>query len=740
MSRVLGMPIAAIKPHHGVPTLFLEGEPVFLSTLWVVRPTAGHWGHAEESWPLPRGGNSDTAQRTAETGLFIYTFEIGKEWCGPGPGHAGDYDFSDLGPGMQRIIDTDPRARFYLQVHLEPGRWWAEQHPDECEVTSEGWQPDPSYASVLWRDEAKAFLRALIAHLKKVGLAERVILYQVGAGETTEWTRFSSSGAEPCGDYSRPMRIHFQQFLRERYGHDIAALRAAWHEPDCTFNTVETPSVDEQLQTNAYSFRDPRLERRVIDYFSCLAELCSGLVIDFCATVKEATGGNALAGAMYGYTMTCNYNETFYSQGKHAPTEYSHNQRGGHLGVRRVLQSPFVDFLSSPLSYGFRGLGGDGPSALLSDSVQLHGKMCLIQDDSRLHDCPYPEQYGKTRSTAESLAILRRNFNLVVTHGDGNWRSPLREEALRAQSRQFNAIARFALDTDRTSCAEIAVLVDEESFFYQSVRYNLDLSNISHQCLQGMARLGAPFGLYHLDDYLDGLLPPHKLYMFLNAFHLDDHRRRKLARAVRQDGQVAAWLYAPGYLNGEGAVEHMREVSGFTFGSYPLPWPPFMHITDFTHPITAHLPQDLIWGCTHAVAPTFYLDDPEAHVLGRVVFGQGSCLPGMGVKVFDDWTSVYLAVPNVPAPVLRGLARFAGVHLYSEDGDVLHVSPQLLGVHTVAGGARTFHLPRRVELVYNLYEGRPVATDTDCFSVVLPPASTALYYTGEAVSCPGSAG
>ena len=87
---------AEVRFHNGAPTFFLDGQPEFLSLLWVVRPTADHWGHAEESWPLPREGHSDTAQRTAATGLFLYTFDVGREWCGPGPGRTDPYDFSDL--------------------------------------------------------------------------------------------------------------------------------------------------------------------------------------------------------------------------------------------------------------------------------------------------------------------------------------------------------------------------------------------------------------------------------------------------------------------------------------------------------------------------------------------------------------------------------------------------------------------------------------------------------------------
>ncbi len=80
--------------------------------------------------------------------------------------------------------------------------------------------------------------------------------------------------------------------------------------------------------------------------------------------------------------------------------------------------------------------------------------------------------------------------------------------------------------------------------------------------------------------------------------------------------------------------------------------------------------------------------------------------------------------------MLRGLAQFAGVHLYNEAGDVLYATSQLLSVHTVAGGHRTFYLPKEAEVVYDLFEKRTVVEHTDQFEVNLPPRSTTLYYTG----------
>ena len=115
----------------------------------------------------------------------------------------------------------------------------------------------------------------------------------------------------------------------------------------------------------------------------------------------------------------------------------------------------------------------------------------------------------------------------------------------------------------------------------------------------------------------------------------------------------------------------------------------------------------------------------------------GRCQPGFGVKSFPvglqgegTWTSVYVATPSVPAPVLRGIARYAGVHLYNEGGDVLYATPDLLAVHTVAGGQREFRLPCKVEVIYDLFNRCELARDSESFQTQLAPASTAMFYTG----------
>jgi hypothetical protein len=485
-------------------------------------------------------------------------------------------------------------------------------------------------------------------------------------------------------------------------------------------------------------FRDPARERNVIDYYQCLAELCADALCSFCRVVKEETNGEKLTGAFFGYLMDLAWNVNFFGA-PHDGADYSTIQRCGHLGLRRVLRSPDVDFLVSPYGYAFRGLGGDGQAMQPSESVRLHGKLYLFEEDTLMHNRFEPD--GRMQPIEHTLAIYKRNFGYCLTHGHGmTWLqsstfpeyAEIEPEADALQS-QMQRIGTWALRLDRAPQAEIAVLADDESYFYTTIRNTLSLPGVFYQRVIDLPRIGAPHDTYLLDDLVEGRIPLHKLYIFLNAWRLDDVSRAKLKAQLQQHRATAVWVYAAGYLNDAPALDNMADLTGITFEKGDNAWAMQMHITDFDHPITRGLPQDLFWGTHSALGPAFHARDAEARTLGQVVTVLGRCKPGFVLKEFADWRSIWLAAPGIPAPVLRGIARDAGVHLYSDAGDVLHASKSLLSVHTVSGGPRTFRLPGRVEVVFDLYHGQVLARDADAFCVELPPASSALFYTGSEV-------
>ena len=716
-----------IKMHNGTPTPFVDDEPTFASSLW---PTA----------PEPDGyASARVAARFAEAGIHLHALDVGSrgiavEWCGPRPGQTDHFDFSTLEARLGRVLDADPEARFHFRIHIETRQWWEELYPGECERGTGGERLHQSYASGVWREQAEDFLQRYIAAVKSIGLADRVFAYQVLTGSAGEWVKGESSMKSLCGDFSEPMRRYFRTWLRRLYVDD-EALRSAWGDAKVTLETAEVPTAGEQLTTKHHTFRDPTREQKTIDYYRCFADLCAGLVDDFCRTIKRATNDNVLAGVFFGYLMELAWNASFFTDGYES--EIATTQRSGHLGLGRILRSPHVDFIVSPYSYGFRGIGGHGAAMPPIDSLRLHGKLYIYEDDTRTHLAPPDVGYGRVKSLSDSEAVLKRNMAEVLTRGMGIWWNGRAdhidadiEPAFRPLLKRFHELGTFATRLDRTPGAEVAVLLDDESFFYESVYNDLDLPLIFQQRLWGLPRMGAPVDTYLLQDLVEGRLPDYKLYIFLNAFRLDQERRAVLARELRRDGRVALWIYAPGYIEEAPGLAHMTDLTGLQFSKGEHPWGPLVHIVDFDHEITRDLTQDLFWGTNSRLGPVFHIEDPKARVLGDAVYSQGRCKPGFGVVEFTDWASVYSAAPNLPASVLRGVARYAGVHLYSDAGDVLYATPELLGVHTVSGGEREFRLPRPAEVVYELFEEREVARNVDRFRVALSPRSTALYYTG----------
>lgn len=761
----LPTPYAEVKLHNGLPTVFIDGAPSAYHFTW---------------FPAPEPGTADkfkqVVQATARrTGLHLYAFENGTQrfgneggstWVqGPKPGSdALTYDFEGVKWELEQFIEADPEARFHVRLFMEMNpewaadKWWSRRWPEECLVNREGWQPEESMASPVWRAQVNDSVRKLIAYLQSVGLDKRVLAYQVNVGSTCEWFKYPLNVGTLCGDYSPPMMRYFQGWLRQRYAGDEGALRRAWRDEDVTFDTATVPGPDAQFGTTLYTLRDPEREQRVVDYLRAYADLSAELGVEFCKTVKDACQNRSMAGLFFGYWVGFQMNSDYFRDTIELPAEHTRLQRTGHLGMHRTLLSPHVNFYASPMDYAWRGIGGHCPAMQALASLRAHGKIYIQENDDR---CWHPtvRDYGTCPTVEGYLACYRRTLADAIILGQGSWCTsiPLHvqkaekisgdwvgmfhsiksTEPPAAESRKFvkefvacRDVGDFALGVDRTSSAEVCVLLDEESFYYQTYKKNLELPLVHGQINRSLPRMGAPADLAILDDLLDGRLPPYKMYIFLNAYRLDDARREKLKRELRRDGRVAVWVYAGGVLNQTFALEHMTDLTGFQFGMTKTPWGPWMHVTDFDHPITRDVPEDLLWGTDLNISPTFYVQDPEARTLGHVLHAQGRNAEGFCVKEFPAWRSVFCAVPNLPPAVLRGLARYAGVHLYSDASDVLFACKELLAVHTVRGGPRAFALPAAVEVVYDLFKKKVVAEETNRFRVRLPKASTAMFFAG----------
>jgi hypothetical protein len=129
------------------------------------------------------------------------------------------------------------------------------------------------------------------------------------------------------------------------------------------------------------------------------------------------------------------------------------------------------------------------------------------------------------------------------------------------------------------------------------------------------------------------------------------------------------------------------------------------------------------YGTDMKVGPVFYASKDSGEVVGKLTHND---LPGLVVKRFDNWTSVYSAAPCVPAEILRKLADMAGVNLYTGLGDVVYANKSYLSLTVNDGGKRTIHLPHTSD-VYDLFDEKLVGIQIKEFSVDMLEKSTKVW-------------
>ena len=729
------MDTLSVQNYNGTPTLFINGKPDFCAIHLTDKILMG-----DGEWVKP-------ADDFAEAGFDLYgeitdgcvTFDSAYD------PQTGDFK-PEAFDGLKKLCpyaQKYPKAKFLLRVLVEPrgeDSAWIQKYPEECEqmeAAAKAPYPCPSYASRRWMEDAKLFLKRLGEALERYGLTDNLMGFVVAAADSCEWVKIGPM-EDWAGDYSAPMQEAFRQWLKQKYQTE-EALQEAWKDPSATFSGDVIPTPEEQGSTDLYLFKEPGKHRKAIDHFQFLSHLVASEIDELCAAAKAATGNRHLAGVFYGYILEMVWNNGFFGQGKpDADVDHSAMARSGHGGLAEVLASPNVDFVVSPYAYGFRGMGGEGGFAAPYESVRRAGKLWISEEDIRTHFYRPDSGYGQAADADDTVTLLKRQFSGILTSGAGAWfcdwwhgKQPIFGDRKVMQAfERFYTLGQHSLTLPhRESAAEVAVVVDAESSYYRSTRNNFDIPNWRNR-IWGISRMGAPVDYVLLSDLLEGRAREYKMYFMTNTFHLTGEQRDKLKKILRRDGKLTLWMYAPGFADEEGLdAAHIEDLTGMHMKQYNRQWSTSMLLTDFTHPVTQNLPTSTFWGTDMRIGPLFTVEDKKARTLGRVVIQQGRNDPGFAILEEKDYTSVYSAAPNVPAGVLRELARYAGAHVYTDEEDVFYASHNYVMLHTLRGGQKRVSLPRTAD-VYEAFTGRLVARGVSEFTDTVEAGSTNLYYYG----------
>lgn len=700
--------VAAVKTYHGAPTLFINGKPHSGMTWATYRPTPEVFGDFTQA------------------GITLYTFaatptESGYNlsrttWTAP-----GEYDYSQLDERAMMLLKENPDAYFFPRLYLHAPKWWSEQHPDDIVLMDPGdgkfvpfihagGKPAPSWASEAWRRDTIEGLRRLIAHVEASPYADRVIGYHLASGTTEEWMMWGGNEHQWV-DFSPANTARFRAWLKTKYGTD-EALRAAWHDGSASLATATVPTKAQRQHTELGSLRDPAKEQPVIDFYQYNSDLVADTICTFAKAVKDITRRKKVVGAFYGYLLQL--------------CAEHRQQNAGHLALEQVLASPDVDFLTSPTSYAFRQLGGEGTSHFMSlfGSVKLHGKLWFDENDIRTSLSPGKlGTWGKPEGIAGDILQQEKELANVIVHGAAQWWFDVghivyTNAALMTRIGRLAQSAAEAQKLDRRPADEVAMVVDERSLCYMRVGDPTLGSRLLLAQLPALARIGAPVGHYLVTDL--PRLKKHKVFFIMTSF-APTAQDRAAIEALKRDGHVLVFLYAPGvYRDGLLDESGMAELTGIRL-RLSRDEAPFSVKLAGGHRLTEGL-EGQSYGADVRNAPFCYADDPEATVLGTLADGK----PGLVVKAGKEWTSVFSAVPLLPARLMRNLAQAGGVHTFIETEDVVWASKELLAVCVKEAGSRTVRLPAKAD-VRDLYSGEVVGRGVDAFTVDFADRATRLF-------------
>jgi hypothetical protein len=462
-----------------------------------------------------------------------------------------------------------------------------------------------------------------------------------------------------------------------------------------------------------------------VDYNAFTSDIMALAITGVAEAIKWLSNSKLLVGTSYGYTF-----------------EFATRNDSGHQALSKILQSPSIDVVAGPNSYSTRQAGGAGSFSSPVDSAHLNGKLWIVEDDTKTclaQDETEDAFNPKVASMQDTVSVLRRNASAAYVHGCGvcwmdlwgnGWLNSLEIWAEIAELRAQGIITR-RLRQSFNQVPEVAILVDEGSYNYvcgdpSGVALQSALISKSRELAY---RSGASVGFYLQSD-VALLSDSIKLYIFLNPLRVTTQERQAIRDKIQKPGKTLAWLYAPGLFDEKGdSPTEVSEIVGMPLKA--LPWN--SHIgtlfSEERHPVTERLHGGKRLGSDEILNPSYAVADPAAIILGEYAH---SGLPSIAAKINEGgWKSVFIGEPHLTGELLRGLYRFAGVHVFDVQDDIVHAgSSGVLLVHSPYTGQRTVHLPR-ISAVYSLYERRLVTQSSTTFRAFMRGRSTNFFLWGD---------
>ena len=658
-----------------------------------------------------------------------------------GPKRTWDYTFKRLDHLATSLLRVRPESYILVGIDMRPSAAWKAENPDEMMLREDGSKllqhnrPVISYGSDKLLADSLEFLDALINFVNSKPWGSRVVAYQPWSNTEND----SYIGGIACnnmiadrsklqlGDHHPGALKKFREFLRQRYNNDVKALQYAWNDPKVTFENARVTNKMLGSQDGERSFfRNVKNSQAAIDYWTFFPSLLGNYKRAMAEFIKRKTNNKALVFVHYGAVLN---NLT-------RPQPTGIRLHGSNYDLETLLRDKNIDMYVQAMPY-HRRQAGDGIVVYQpTSSMALHKRMYMADYDIRTIAAG-TLNFGRHRSIYETDSLIKRDLAWMYTRQAGAWFADMSQgsyldfhegksswigaaEAAEPAGRMLELFRKLANSTQgHKPSAEMAFFYSMQSPAREDllnsavVYYNL----IDKMAFKEFTLLGAPYDVYTAEDLLHKELPEYKLYVFMNLFYVTPEQRAAIEK-LKRGGKTLVFLYAPGFVGDKSFdVKKASELCNMTLKEIKTPEIMTQTLEKSDHPLLRGVAGQSMdargWSSCEPVhpekvTPNFEITDKNVTVLGR----NRRNMPVMALKKLDNCNIIYSAVPFLSRAMLRNIAAFAGVHLYSKEDVVMAADNRLLMFHNGCESKRKLKvaLPPGVKSVKDAFSGKQLSS------------------------------
>ncbi|NIA11313.1 MAG: hypothetical protein GWP10_16705 [Nitrospiraceae bacterium] len=638
-------------------------------------------------------------------------------------------NFNIVDQHIRNLLRIDPEAYVLIEFDLRTSEGWRDIHSNSSLLKENGTKVHESFASVDYKNEVLDYMRNLVHFVDSHSYTNHVAGYICEIGEPEGVLSYAGD----VGDYNPQAIEAFRDFAKKKYHNSVSGLRNAYKNPDITFKTIypDQSRIAKDGEKGGV-FLNPLNRKMTIDYHEFLSSMVPVFFLENVARVlKEESNREVIVGIYWAYLLEDLIHGQF-------------NHQCNHSYLDKLIDSPYVDFFSSPFNYDYpaRHAGDPYLSFQPNDVMKLHGKLQIPEEDHRTFRAG-SKKHGRNYSQQETLAILKRDWGKAIIRGTGNWLSDwtnyqgtprmaasfFLDDMILNTCSKIKKLYQYTLHIPREKTSDIAVFISGKSYYYQDNNAAPLYKNlIAKTVYQELMHIGAPYDIYLFEDIKNDFIQNnYKLYVFINPFYMTEEEREAV-NSIKRDKKTLLWLYGPGFVRDANGLstENIENATGIKVGVEYLKQDLEFNISVDNHPVTEGLSLgESIVGPD--VSPRFYITDTDNNVTALGKYPDGKT--AFAVKDFGGWSSIYSCVPYLPTRVLKNIARYSGCHIYVDQPIYMDAEKHFLLLTNGFGGDRnlTVTLPQKSD-VYDPYSGKTIAENVQEFSVKIEKCSTLFYF------------